>query len=480
MKVQIGKLFNIVCMMGNLLAVYHIYGVNASVVFTAVFVPYLLWKNKKVPCRYLAAPVLLLLLFHLFWAALAGRNALGVLQGLYFVVFVAFFLQREIRMDGLYIAYRFFVLVATAVLFLQVVGIRVFHKYILGTIPWFDTVQKEFAEYISAYDASFLLIQRPRSVFTEPAGYGIYVGMFLAVTLVLLPQEKTKGDARGGTALLKRDTKKYAKAWIDKDMARYLLCGILTLGLFLSGSSTGILLAALSWAWYFWRKFRRGRLYPIDLFVVALGAGLLLYYMQTSLAKRFLFRTFLAKSGGTMGRVGGFIYGFDLGNYTWMQVLFGHGVVSLPGTMPFLSTWPRLMYYFGALGVLVYLLTVVAVFVKSCKRQRILLFYMLLYSVFTMTLYSIDLLFWGTLYFALADQMCGKPAGEKRELYGKPAGEKREPCGEHTGEKREPRGEPAGEKREPCGESAGEKWKEGERFGNEQGGAVDPILRAFS
>lgn len=218
-------------------------------------------------------------------------------------------------------------------LFLQIICEKLFGFYIPGTIPGLPVSEAltEYNEQKSAGNPA-----RLRSLFAEPAHFSTYVSLIFAIDL--LKENK-----------------------INKRIIIY------TLGLLLSGSSTGIFMVAIIYAIYFiknMKSFSKRTIINITV-VMALIAIILPMYMQTESFKIFFERTFVNENSSIDGRFEN--YGMVLEETNTINLIFGRGTFAeIDGYIPAL---PRIYFYYGIIGMIYFIIRSARNFIKLKGTQ---------------------------------------------------------------------------------------------------------------
>jgi hypothetical protein len=171
---------------------------------------------------------------------------------------------------------------------------------------------------------------RPRSIFAEPAHYAQYVLGYIALLFSSNPQPK-------------------------RFMTQAL---VLSFGIILSGSSTGILCLGALWILYMIRGKNSAKYIPIVLVA-------LLVIFQLKLLS--VFESRMEDGASTAGRFDGYFLMWKLVKDNLLSLFVGHGMRSLAlETGIYLPGYPRLVWYFGLIGMALFLV----VMLSYLKRHR--------------------------------------------------------------------------------------------------------------
>lgn len=218
-------------------------------------------------------------------------------------------------------------------LFLQIICEKLFGFYIPGTIPGLPVSEAltEYNEQKSAGNPA-----RLRSLFAEPAHFSTYVSLIFAIDL--LKENK-----------------------INKRIIIY------TLGLLLSGSSTGIFMVAIIYEIYFiknMKSFSKRTIINITV-VMALIAIILPMYMQTESFKIFFERTFVNENSSIDGRFEN--YGMVLEETNTINLIFGRGTFA--EIEDYIPALPRIYFYYGIIGMIYFIIRSARNFIKLKGTQ---------------------------------------------------------------------------------------------------------------
>ena len=229
--------------------------------------------------------------------------------------------------------YRKVAIFVCCFLFLQIIFEQFFNFYIPGTIPGLP-ISEAMTEYNAQKTAGNSA--RLRSLFAEPAHFATYVSLIFAIDL--LNENK-----------------------INKRILIY------TLGLLLSGSSTGIFMVAIIYTVYFFKNiksFSKRTLINISV-IIALIAIILPLYIQTDPFEIFYERTFLNENSSIDGRFGN--YGLVLKETNTANMLFGRGTFA--EIDDYIPALPRIYYYYGLIGIIYFGIRTINNFIKLKGTQ---------------------------------------------------------------------------------------------------------------
>ena len=194
------------------------------------------------------------------------------------------------------------------------------------------------------YTEGFYIAGRCMSVFAEPSHYAIYILLFIAYRLFL-------------------------KEGLSINLM--ILPVLASLSLIFASSFTGLIGMVAVWGLKLFYEFKRGNISFYFLLYFALAiVGILCITIMTS-AGAYLTNSEIYDSQ-SMQRFEGYYFlleNEDMSNNMW---LFGNGMNDI-GDIEYLPGWPRLIYYFGVVGSLLYILSFL-----SCVKKNTFSFVLLI------------------------------------------------------------------------------------------------------
>lgn len=231
-------------------------------------------------------------------------------------------------------------LLSICMMILQTLSWLFANKYIPGYLPGLPIMREELVTFSEAGKMDSLGLLRPRSFFGEPAHYCQYL---LGTTCFILFNKKES-------------------IWI---------ISLFAIGIILSISSTGILCLAFLLILYSlknWKKF-------IIYFPIIIISAILIY--NTDYIQSFITRMGDGKS--TSDRFAG--YSLLTQSTDLSLILFGRGMQTLTGE--YLSGYMRLYYYFGIIGLLLFLITIFSGYLKHSNVIKILIWLFIILNIGT-------------------------------------------------------------------------------------------------
>lgn len=294
------------------------------------------------------------------------------IHNIFYIFIVIIFVKEYFDMSYGYEIMKNIAIFSTIYIIMQSILLETVGYYLPGTLPFFHTVIDEFN--VGAMNASFAV--RPRSIFTEPSGYANFIIMFLVVDLFQF--KKTYG----------------------KD---YFVNIFVTIGIILANSTTGYLLSLWVWMLYFIRLYSHKltkRKIKIAIFLL-----LLIPLILGILYKAGIFNTVINHTtsvGGLNGRIQNYKLAFDISGLSNFEFLFGRGMMD---TNYYIPGIPRLFYYFGLVGMILWFVVYVAIWVRSNQIQRTVLLLMLINSFFGDSIFGKSYLVYYPIMIGLANKL---------------------------------------------------------------------------
>lgn len=291
------------------------------------------------------------------------------------IVFIRQYFDKKFGIKVLKITAVF----ASVYIIIQSILINTAGFYLPGTLPFFETVVDEFNETIM--DSGFEI--RPRSIFSEPSAFGTFISLYLIIDL--FSGEKTK--------------------FVD-----YIPNIIASIGLLLSRSTTSYLLGFTIWVLWSLNIFSKLQLRKIGivlLFSIIVIPFILFNIIQTESFNVFIRHTF--ENGewgsGVIGRIGNYSDAFSTEWLSDNEILFGRGMQPQNYYIPGI---PRLFYYFGIAGILIWACTYLYIFFVSNWSQRRILLLTIISSFFGDLLFGINYLIYFPFIVTLEKKLIKK------------------------------------------------------------------------
>ena len=276
------------------------------------------------------------LIINLFFLDMNIENILKTCRFLYYLLVVSIFSSKYFNFELGIKVYKYVSIFAVFYIIIQFTLMKTIGYYLPGYIPFLKINRTELVEFSSSIYSKAQL--RVRSIFTEPSQFAEYVAVCLACILLIKNNEKNKLP----------------------------VAIFLTLGLIISTSSTGIILAAVVWTIYFFSKLKtKITKKKLILFLTILIIAAI--YLKNSSA----FSTFIERinTGYSQdNRFNGYELILNEVSSNNINILFGAGMNSYD---EYLAGWARMIYYFGIIGTLIYIVSLLILINKN-KETRII------------------------------------------------------------------------------------------------------------
>lgn len=231
---------------------------------------------------------------------------------------------------------------STFFLIIQTILYRFFHYYLPGhlEIPFFPVLSNQINSLESNLTQSWFTILRPASFFAEPAHYAEFV--LGAIVIALFVRNKIK------------------------------ISLFFSFGILLSMASTGIILLPIIWAIYLLFRFRASFSLKKVLVLFSVLPFVVFAFVNTSFFEYFQLRMQTGKS--SVGRFSGYSIVLDHFKDISIDSLLGYGM-NASGFSVYLAGYPRLIYFFGIIGCVCFILFIVNSFLSKKLQgwQKILL-----------------------------------------------------------------------------------------------------------
>lgn len=233
--------------------------------------------------------------------------------------------------------------------FAQIIAAK-FGIYLTASLPFLNSIRDVDGEVLQK--AMYGIAFRPTSILGEPSELGGYLALPLALNLF--------DDNRD-------------KGWLKKSV-------FFSIAIVLTMSSTGIFLFLLEWAIF---VFKSKNIKNKNLLVIALIVGGGTVFFASGMWRLFIERTFLSHGGeGLKGILSNTHYKDIAGVYAEnngiFKMLFGNGMSEPPGFLPGVF---RLHYYFGIIGIVVFMVWLFDLYRKGNRMQRSLMIVWIMMNV---------------------------------------------------------------------------------------------------
>lgn len=346
---------------------------DAFLVFSLLFLIIRL-KNVRIEKKLIVCFVYIVIQFILLF--LLGSLQRPTTSLHYIVYFVGMLLMPNIRECG-YFAIKVLKHVgsfAIILLFVQYVALQFLGIIIPGLLTFLPMTDVGLMNY----SEGFQIAGRCMSLFAEPSHYAIYIILFLVCELF----EK--------------------KGFNFKDLKVPLLISV---SIILCASFTGFIGMIAAWGLKLLYEMRKKRVSFMALLSIALISGLMIIVLFNTEAGSYLTNEDVY-SVQSEGRFIGYITLQEDLSGSGLHLLFGFGMNDTGSEFNYLPGWPRLIYYYGIIGALIYVVSFIGCVKKRTLSQIVLIViaglmigtemnfasfimpYMLIISIFNKTLYT--------------------------------------------------------------------------------------------
>ena len=282
---------------------------------------------------------------------------LRTLRFIYYILFCYIVISSGyFNFKKCYKVFKVMVIFASLYLLAQFVLLYVFNYSLKGYIPFLPLMREELSSFSETLSASSYA--RPRSIFDEPSQFGIYSSTFIVFDLLFV-----------------RKKRKY-----------YLLFILLSMAL--SASSTAIMGFIIYFALVLLRMMNKRPILVVSLVI----AALIFLILINVLSGVFLFdrlNLLVARLPTSFNnRIGGFIeYAERARSWDIFRVLFGIGM-----DMEKMTVWysgiAKLPLYYGYIGSIYFVLVLLYVYMNVHSKQRTLITFFIIISLFSEVLLS--------------------------------------------------------------------------------------------
>lgn len=361
-----GKKATLYCLVFLMQPLLRLYGLGIGGTFAdyalIIVVMYIILRRKKTiliinkgtdAAEFL--PIMVCVMFNILFTFNTAFNFGNQIQ--YWIRYILYYfvliygVKNYYSVEKGYAAYRVLAIAATVFLFVQVFSNSFAGIYIPGQFgPWALTdITSQYDRY-NIY-ANYNLF-RPSSFFTEPAHYATFVSSFVLLTSL-------------------REVNK-------KSIILMLFC---TAGILVSGSTTGMAITGVIWAYWGVRVLSKKNSVKYIFPIVILGLVGFYFVSKTNSFQIMMMRTFQTQNALNSRFEWLDTFKVMKGPTEW---LFGLGnsneVTQLTGWIP---GWIIVLTNYGIVGVFLFLLSYLMLFLRSGKNSRFIILYFVIMGVGT-------------------------------------------------------------------------------------------------
>lgn len=231
-------------------------------------------------------------------------------------------------------------LVSAGLMVVQTIALQIYGICIPGVLtflPLTDDAMYNYAEAVMYHNSG-----RCMSFFAEPSHYAVYVLPFLVIKLI----------SNNGVA--------------KKDLLQAVF---VTVSLIMCASFTGILSAIIVWGLSVAILVLNRKLSITYILLIAISGAACAYVILNSSGGDYLSNENIYERQ-SQGRFSGFSI-IDVVNPSKTALYFGYGMNDI-GDLIYLPGWPRLLYYYGIVGSIIYVLTLL-----TCTHRKTVSVFML-------------------------------------------------------------------------------------------------------
>lgn len=358
----IRKAFTYLIVLFPLLSIYYsnISTLTIADILLFLILPLLLFylfKNKvsiKISMFFLIV-IFYMILQMLIYCVLGKMNNAAIFTTLRLILYyftMCFFFKNFFDFQEGYKLYKKVAIISSLYFLFQFILLNLFDIFIPGTIPFFKSATDNYNSIMASHSWTSSAYARPRSFFTEPSHFAIYVGLCLAIML------------------LKKD---------KKDI-KYII--IITVAMLLSGSGMAIILTIISYGLFLIKNIKKisKKVILITIIGIIICIPILNVYLKSESFNIFYTRTFVEKDS-TEGRFGNFTLAFTSKKDT-ISTIFGEGAYKIADVegQNYITSIPRVYTYFGILGMLFFVISMIYYLIKLKEINKLSLIVLLAIS----------------------------------------------------------------------------------------------------
>ncbi|MBP7434941.1 MAG: hypothetical protein KA799_02165 [Bacteroidales bacterium] len=328
-------------------------------------------KNNLNLSKIISSPLLLygiFIIIHslIFWMLKPyelSKGLFGVLRYLLYLFMPIIGARYFFNYQYAYKIYKKLAIVFALYCIAQFVSFKCFSVVLpsnLFGLPTVDYVSQITSEYNVSMYLSGNVMYRPRSLFLEPSYFAKYQ---IPILYLILNNTNEKFSHKYGVGLL------------------------ITLSIFLAGTTTGIILLVFCWWKPIITELKKLSLKFAAFLMIMIPGSIYAFnsdYMQSVLRRIISSDGSLGSS--VVGRINNYPAVFQ-SSLTWHQFLFGNGMWTDVGYLP---SWGSIIVSFGLIGLMVFLGMLLRTYCKIQKRGRAMILLLLIMCIGTNTLFNIS------------------------------------------------------------------------------------------
>lgn len=396
---KIDKIFTLCVILYPILSIYStpIMGVTIADMllgFILVYIVLGMIKYKKINRKNIVTPLLYIGIYILFQVLVLmlfkdskyiNEIIMRSFRYIVYIIVVSLLSRKFFKYTYAKIYLEKVSIFSTFYIIIQTILIRVFHYYLPGTIPGMTLTNELVSKFNET--ANQLTLIRPRSIFSEPAGYASYVIVFFVIKLFSCEYEKN----------------------------RMKVCIFISIGILCSMSNTGIVLSVILWGIWLGKKiistdkFNNISLSQKNILLALVIVPIIsILVVNSSYFSIFLDRTFSTTGIGasTINRISSYLNIFYRKSYSLSEIVFGHGMIDYSNAGGYIPAIPRIFYYYGIMGVILYLRLFLYLFKNLSGEGHYILLTVLLMSIAGDAMFGVAIIFY--FPFMLSKKDCKK------------------------------------------------------------------------
>lgn len=342
--------FTFISVTTPILMPYSIWGVSLIQILLFIWIILFLVFGNNIKISIKSGLFLLILIINTILINICKKDIdiLTLLNYLFFLIASILFSKKyyDIRLG--YILYKLISIFSTIYIIAQTFLYYLFGRVLSGYLPFFEIEYERNKQIINNF--------RPSSIFMEPAGYALFIAMFLLLYL-----------------FFKRER--------NFSFLIFLITGIV-----LSMSSAGILSVIFIFFLYYLKNIKSIiKKMTITKVLLLFCLSLLLIFILRKvgyvdfISEHLFDSTSNTLGSGIMGRIGNFTDILSLDN--GIDLLFGHGFISYENG--YLTGILRYIYYYGIIGIIVYYILLVCTFISKSQLSKVIVTISIVWSFFT-------------------------------------------------------------------------------------------------
>lgn len=246
------------------------------------------------------------------------------LRYIFYLLIMLYFPSVENHRDYIYKVIDLVGICVMIILYIQYVAFYAMGIIVPGVLTFLPLTDTALTDYVGSFSSA----GRCMSVFAEPSHYAIFILIFIAYRLFL---------------------------YEGLSLKHLLLPVFASVSVVLCSSFTGIIMMAAVWALKVFTVMRSRNLSIIYVITTVLVFGIMFYLITNTALGSYIVDSEVYKRQ-SLGRFAGYEYMANSSNKSTSSLFFGNGMNDI-GEIAYLPGWPRLFFYYGILGSLIYVIS---------------------------------------------------------------------------------------------------------------------------